>query len=145
MRLEFFDANARIGRVPNCNPRHFYTAEELLQEMDLFGVAEAMVWHAWGYRLDWDMGNTEVMKQTAISDRLHPVWVVMHHYTGQMPPGPELVCEKIGAERILYGSDMPASDAGQRLGMVMSAHISEAEKELILGANMQRLLDRVKR
>jgi len=57
----------------------------------------------------------------------------------------ELLCEKIDAERILYGSDMPASDAGQRLGMVMSANISEAEKELILGANMQRLLDRVKR
>ena len=24
MRLEFLDANARIGTVPNRNPRHFY-------------------------------------------------------------------------------------------------------------------------
>ncbi len=56
----------------------------------------------------------------------------------------ELLCEKIGPERILYGSDMPASDASQRLGMVMAAHISEADKELILGQNMQRLLDNVK-
>ena len=55
----------------------------------------------------------------------------------------ELLCEKMGPERILYGSDMPASDAGQRLGMVMAAHIPEASKELILGQNMKRLIDNV--
>lgn len=52
----------------------------------------------------------------------------------------ELLCEKMGPDRILYGSDMPASDAGQRLGMVMAAHIPETSKELILGGNMARLL-----
>ncbi len=59
MCFEFFDANACIGTVPNHDPRHFYTAEGLLREMDLFGVAEAVVWHAWG------MGNTDLMKQLA--------------------------------------------------------------------------------
>ncbi len=91
MRFEFFDANARIGTVPNHDPRHFYTAEGLLREMDLFGVAEAVVWHAWGNRWDWDLGNTDLMKQLAGKERLHPAWVVMHHYTTQMPPGPVLV------------------------------------------------------
>jgi hypothetical protein len=52
----------------------------------------------------------------------------------------ELLCEKIGAERVLYGSDLPASDVGQRLGVVMAAEVSEAEKELILGQNMKRLM-----
>ncbi len=56
----------------------------------------------------------------------------------------ELLCDKIGPQRILYGSDLPASDPGQRLGMVMAAHISETDKELILGRNMQRLLDNVR-
>ena len=56
----------------------------------------------------------------------------------------ELLCEKMGPERILYGSDLPASDVAQRLGMVMSAKIPEASKELILGQNMQRLLDNVR-
>ncbi len=55
----------------------------------------------------------------------------------------ELLCEKMGAHRVLYGSDMPASDPGQRLGMVMAAQITEAQKEQILGSNMQRLLDNV--
>ena len=56
----------------------------------------------------------------------------------------ELLCERLGPERILYGSDLPASDVGQRLGMVMAAKIPEAAKELALGRNMQRLLDNVK-
>ncbi|MEA3401012.1 MAG: amidohydrolase family protein [Armatimonadota bacterium] len=61
-----------------------------------------------------------------------------------MPAGAlELLYEKIGPERILYGSDLPASDPGQRLGVVMSAGIPERSKELILGDNMQRLLDEV--
>ncbi len=53
----------------------------------------------------------------------------------------ELLCEKVGPERILYGSDMPASDAGQRLGVVMASHIAEDDKEMILGQNMQKLID----
>ncbi len=56
----------------------------------------------------------------------------------------ELLCERIGAERILYGSDLPASDPAQRLGMVMAAQIPERAKELILGRNMQGLLDNVR-
>jgi len=55
----------------------------------------------------------------------------------------ELLCEAMGPERVLYGSDLPASDPGQRLGMVMAAKISEAAKTLILGRNMQGLLDNV--
>lgn len=92
MRFEFFDANARIGSVPNHNPRHGTTVDELLREMDLFGVAEAVVWHAWGNRWDVATGNAELMKQlTGHRDRLRPAWVVMHEHTGQMPRGPELV------------------------------------------------------
>ena len=56
----------------------------------------------------------------------------------------ELLCEKIGPGRLLYGSDLPASDPGQRLGMVMAAKLPEAHKELILGRNVQRLLDDVR-
>ena len=56
----------------------------------------------------------------------------------------ELVYETLGPERILYGSDLPASDVGQRLGMVLAAKIPEPAKELILGQNMLRLLENVR-
>ena len=55
----------------------------------------------------------------------------------------ELLCETLGPERVLYGSDLPASDPGQRLGMVMAAKVSEAAKELMLGRNMEKLLGNV--
>jgi predicted TIM-barrel fold metal-dependent hydrolase len=94
MRFEFFDANARIGSVPNANPRHGTTVDELLREMDLFGISEAVVWHAWGNRWDIARGNTELMQILAPHrDRLHPAWVIMHEHTGQMPPGPQLVAQ----------------------------------------------------
>ena len=107
MRLEFFDMNARIGSVPNANPRHGTTVDELLREMDLFGVAEAVVWHAWGNRWDIARGNAELMKAVAAhGDRLHPAWVVMHEHTGQMPPGPELVArlrdEGVAVARLFF-------------------------------------------
>jgi len=97
MRFQFFDANARIGPVPDFNPRHFYTADELLREMDLFGVEEAMVWHAWTNRWDIPMGNEQLLRELDGRDRLHPVWTVMHHYTGQLPRGPELVARALDA------------------------------------------------
>ena len=61
--------------------------------------------------------------------------------TGMLAGTLELLCEKIGSDRILYGSDMPASDPGQRLGVVMAAHIAEADKVKILGRNMERLIN----
>ena len=107
MRFEFVDANARIGTVPNHDPRHFYTAEGLLREMDLFGVAEAVVWHAWGHRWDVKAGNEDLMRQVAASDRLHPAWVVMHHHASQLPAGPELVARMLEAgvkmARLFFG------------------------------------------
>lgn len=94
VRFEFFDANARIGSVPNHNPRHSTTADELLREMDLFGVAEAVVWHSWGNRWDIALGNAELVKQLkGHRDRLHPAFVVMHEHTGQMVSGPQLTAQ----------------------------------------------------
>ena len=96
MRFEFFDADARIGSVPNHNPRQGTTVDELLREMDRFGVGEAVVWHAWCNRWDIALGNDELMRQLAPHrDRLHPAWVVMHEHTRQMPPGPELVARML--------------------------------------------------
>ena len=44
-----------------------------------------------------------------------------------------------GANKILYGSDMPWTCATYQLGRVLLAPITEAEKKLILGENLARL------
>jgi predicted TIM-barrel fold metal-dependent hydrolase len=49
--------------------------------------------------------------------------------------------EKLGAERILFGSDAPGRDFSSQLGRIYGAKISEKERRLILGANTMQLLE----
>jgi predicted TIM-barrel fold metal-dependent hydrolase len=45
-----------------------------------------------------------------------------------------------GADKVLFATDSPWSDAGREMERLMAAPLSESEKELILGANAARLL-----
>lgn len=53
----------------------------------------------------------------------------------------ELAVRELSAERVLFGSDAPGRSFASQLAKVKGARISEAEKELILGKNLQRLLE----
>ncbi len=53
----------------------------------------------------------------------------------------ERFVNEVGAERVLFGSDVPVLEPAAQLGRVAYAEISEANKEKILGLNMQRLLE----
>jgi predicted TIM-barrel fold metal-dependent hydrolase len=46
----------------------------------------------------------------------------------------------VGDGRILYGSDMPYSDPGYRIGQVIASRISNESLKKILGLNMARIL-----
>jgi len=52
----------------------------------------------------------------------------------------EYAVEKLGAERILYGSDITGRDFSCQLGRIYAAKISRHERDLILGLNAQKLL-----
>jgi len=52
----------------------------------------------------------------------------------------EKAVERVGAERILFGTDVPLFDPWCQLEKVKSAEISEEDKELILGGNIARIL-----
>ena len=56
----------------------------------------------------------------------------------------EFMVEKVGAHRVLYGSDAPMRDPYPQYGWVAYADISEADKRLILGENMEKILAKVK-
>jgi predicted TIM-barrel fold metal-dependent hydrolase len=53
----------------------------------------------------------------------------------------EMFVEKAGAERALYGSDMPINDPSQALTRVAHAFLSEEQKKLIFAENVRRLLN----
>ena len=53
--------------------------------------------------------------------------------------------EKQGAERILFGSDIPWDDPARELAMIERAPISDTDRELITNGNARRLLSRLHR
>lgn len=48
--------------------------------------------------------------------------------------------EILGADRVLWGTDAPAADFAQRLGVVLDSGLSVSEQRQILGLNAARLL-----
>lgn len=52
----------------------------------------------------------------------------------------EMAVRELGAERVLYGSDAGGRSFASQLAKVHGANIREAEKKLILGGNLKRLL-----
>ena len=52
----------------------------------------------------------------------------------------ERVVETVGADKVLYGSDMPVFDARHQVGRVVTAKISKRAKQQILGINAMNLL-----
>ena len=49
--------------------------------------------------------------------------------------------DKIGAERVLFGSDFPYGNPKIELAKVEASGIEEKQKKLVLGENMARLID----
>ena len=52
----------------------------------------------------------------------------------------EMAVRELGAERVVYGSDVGGRDFGSQVAKVIGANISDDAKKLILGGNLRRLL-----
>ena len=52
----------------------------------------------------------------------------------------EYAVEHLGAERVLYGSDIPIRESRVKIGHVLGARISAADKNKILYDNAAKLL-----
>ena len=60
--------------------------------------------------------------------------------TYQVTHGIEEVCTRFGAERLLFGTGLPFTEAGPSIAQITYAEISDEEKQLIAGGNLRRLL-----
>jgi predicted TIM-barrel fold metal-dependent hydrolase len=54
-----------------------------------------------------------------------------------------MAVRELGAERVLYGSDVGGRSFASQVAKVLGADIPDAAKELIFGGNLRRLLQPV--
>jgi uncharacterized protein len=84
---------------------------------------------------NWEIGITEVRSMPNVSVDL-----------GGFDPTAgvtELAVRELGAERVLFGSDAPGRSFASQLAKVTGADISNSQKSLILGENLQRIFEPV--
>ncbi|HOJ20752.1 MAG TPA: amidohydrolase family protein, partial [Armatimonadota bacterium] len=54
----------------------------------------------------------------------------------------EYAVRQLGAERVLFGSDVPGRSYGVQLGKVLGAQLTPEQRDLILFGNAERILGR---
>jgi hypothetical protein len=81
---------------------------------------------------DWELGIRAVRASRNVSVELGGSYPVR----GEV----EMAVAELGAERIIYGSDIPGRGFASQLSKVHGAAISEADKELIFSGNLRRMM-----
>lgn len=84
--------------------------------------------HAGG---DWELGIPAVRPYKNIAVEISGSWPTR----GMV----EMAVRELGAERVIYGSDIPGRSFASQLAKVLGADISERDKQLILAGNLQRI------
>ncbi len=86
-------------------------------------------------------GNIEPYRSQAIAAAIQcPNFYLETCSTFRSPGVIEELVAKAGADRVLFGSDLPLMDPRPQLGKIITADIDADAKRLILGANAHRLL-----
>jgi predicted TIM-barrel fold metal-dependent hydrolase len=86
-------------------------------------------------------GNTPVYRAQAIAAaQANPNVFLETCSTFRTPGVIEQLVAEAGAERLLFGSDMPLMDPRPQLGKIITADIPDEAKKKILGGNARRLL-----
>jgi len=85
------------------------TVDELLEVMDYFDIAEALVYHSLSKDYGPAFGNARLLEEISGTDRLHAMWVVAPSHTGELPDEDELVAQMLArnvkAARVFPGTD----------------------------------------
>ncbi|MBI3942041.1 MAG: amidohydrolase [Chloroflexi bacterium] len=86
-------------------------------------------------------GNTPEERRQAIAvAQAHPNVYLETCSTFRTPGVIEQLVNEGGADRVLYGSDLPLMDPRAQIGKIITARISDDAKRKVLGENARRLL-----
>ncbi len=97
--IEFFDANAMLGK-PLVPPRAgCLVADKLAQTAGVYNISKWLAFSATAMDNDPDAGNSEILKMTLKKSGLFPCWVVLPHHTGEFHT-PKILIERMQSKRI---------------------------------------------
>jgi predicted TIM-barrel fold metal-dependent hydrolase len=98
----YFDCHASYGPRTGMHPEERWTLDHLREDLDLAGIAGALVCHAQGLLYDPMLSNRRLTRELASwRETLIPCWTVHPALGGDMPEVAEL-------ERLLAGEDIRA-------------------------------------
>lgn len=80
---------------------------------------------------DWELGVAAVRAQPNVTFEISGSWPTR----GMV----EMAVRELGAERVIFGSDIPGRSFGSQLAKVLGASIPDHAKQLILAQNLRRL------
>ena len=84
-----FDAGCIVGRHLKLQEGGLHTADELLAEMDHYGIAEALVLDCLSREFHPADGNARILEAVKLSPRLRPAWAALPHGAPDEQPDPE--------------------------------------------------------
>lgn len=106
--LNLFDAHCYVGRYKTFRPGTYAETARLIEQMDHFGIKEALVTHTMSRELHPVDGNAAVLAETRGRDRLHPCWALLPAASGELPPPretvPAMIAQGVRAARLFYES-----------------------------------------
>lgn len=88
----YFDANAQYGPRPQKHPEERWSLDHLLEDLDLAGIAGALVRHSQALYYEPMHGNRRLITEiSGHRDRLYPCWVVLPNMADDFPAPADLV------------------------------------------------------
>lgn len=69
--------------------------------------------------------------------------VMIETHELHVPGALKVITKKVGAERIIFGSGAPRRSTASSLNSILNSELSDAEKQLVLGGNIKRILEAV--
>ena len=135
----FFDCNCSVGKRSRPAPGTFSHPQDLKNRMQRYGIEKALVYHSMAREYDPETGNRMILAEIRDDPTLLPVWVTMHHHTGEcLVPGTlvdRLVQHKIRAVRMFPAqADQNFSIAEWNCGELLGA-LADAGVVLLIGMN----------
>ncbi|MCL6518240.1 MAG: amidohydrolase family protein [Armatimonadetes bacterium] len=67
--------------------------------------------------------------------------VMVETHELHVPGALKVVAERVGANRVIFGSGAPRRSTASSLNSVLNSELSDAEKQLVLGGNIKRILE----